>query len=313
MEKPRRSTRLADPPPRPRSDPRALLALAAVQLCFGTFPVFGKLALREVSPLVLASFRALFGAAFLTLAARIWTPEEPRMTRRDRGILILLSLLGVAANQTLFITGLSLSTATNATLLVATIPVFTLLLGAVTRLETPPPARLLGVPVALAGVLLLLDLTHLDFGSKTLLGNVLITANSAFYALYLLAARGILARRPALSVIAAVFRWGALPILLMATPDLLRFRPARVSTQGWLSIAAVVVFATVLAYSLNAWGLARTDAATAAIFVYLQPLIAGALAFFVLGERPSSRTFAAAGLIFVGVALAVRPVRRGAG
>lgn len=299
---------MADPARR-RSDGRALLALAVVQVCFGTFPVFGKIAMREVSPFVLASVRAVLGALFLTMAARLFTPEEPRMTWKDRRSLILLSILGVAANQMLFIKGLSLSTATNATLLVSTIPVFTLLFGAWSGLEKPPRARLLGVPVALAGVLLLLDLERLDFGSATFLGNLLITANSASYALYLLGARAVLARRPALSVTASVFRWGAIPVLLVAIPDLVHFRPAAVSPAGWWAIGAVVLFATVIAYSLNAWGLARTDAATAAIFVYLQPLIAGTLAYFALDERPSPRTFVAAALIFGGVALAVRPVR----
>lgn len=291
----------------PRRDPRALLALAFVQVCFGIFPVFGKIAMREVPPLVLASFRAVLGAAVLTLAARLSTEEEPRLTAADRRKLIVLSLLGVAANQTLFISGLSITTATNATLLVATIPVFTLLFGTLSRKEPASPARLLGVPVALSGVVLLLDLGRLDFRGATFAGDLMIAANSASYALYLLAAREILARRSALSVIASVFRWGAIPVLLLALPDLLRFHPSQVSRDAWLSVAAVVVFSTVLAYTLNAWGLARTDAATAAVFVYLQPLIAGTLAFFLLGETPSSRTFAAAGLIFAGVALAVLP------
>jgi hypothetical protein len=43
-------------------DGRAIAALLAVQVCFGTFPVFGKLALAETPPMVLAAMRARMGA-----------------------------------------------------------------------------------------------------------------------------------------------------------------------------------------------------------------------------------------------------------
>lgn len=298
---------MTDAPParRPR-DLRPYLALLAVQLCFGSFPIFGKLALSEMEPLVLAAFRAVAGAAALTLLARILDPGGT-FAARDRLTLAVLSFFGIIANQVLFVLGLSRTTATNATLLTAMVPVLTVGVAAVLAGERPPARRLLGIPVALAGLLWLLDVRRLDFGDRTLTGNALILANALCFSVFLVLSRDILRRHSAIRVTAAVFRYAALPVLLLAAPDLARFRPAGLSGRAWTGIAGAVVLATVVAYALNAWALARTGAGTTSMFIYVQPLVAMTLANVVLGETPSPRTAAAAAFIFAGIALATWP------
>jgi drug/metabolite transporter (DMT)-like permease len=297
---------------RPR-DARPYLALLAVQLCFGSFPVFGKLALAETAPLVLAAFRAVAGAAAMTLLARILDPGGT-FDAKDRRRLVLLSFFGIVANQVLFIFGLSKTTATNATLLTAMTPILTLGVASFLSEQRLPLRRILGIPVALAGLLWLLDLSRLDFGDRTFLGNTLILANALSYSVFLVLARDILRRHSAVRVTGAIFRYAALPIVLVALPDLLRFRPATLTGRAWAGIAGTVVLATIVSYSLNAWALARTGAATTAMFIYVQPLVAMTLARVVLGESPSPRTAVAAALIFAGIALATwpggRPSRR---
>ena len=291
-----------------RRDPRAFLALLVVQLCFGSFPIFGKLALAETAPLVLAAFRAVAGAAVLTLLARILDPGGT-FDAKDRRTLIVLSFFGIVANQILYVFGLSKTTATNATLLTAMTPILTLAVAAILARQRPSPRRLLGIPVALAGLLWLLDVSRLDFDNRTFLGNTLILANALSYSIFLVLARRILTRHSAVRVTAAIFRYAALPVVLVALPDLLRFHPAALSATAWTGIAGSVILATVVSYSLNAWALARTSPATTAMFIYVQPLVAMTLAKFVLGESPSPRTAAAAVLIFAGIALATWPAR----
>jgi drug/metabolite transporter (DMT)-like permease len=286
------------------------LALIAVQLCFGSFPVFGKLALAEVPPLVLASFRAVAGAAALTLLARWLDPGGGTFDAKDRRTLAVLAFFGIVANQVLFIVGLSKTTATNATLLTAMTPILTLVVAALLSGQRPAPRRLLGIPVALAGLLWLLDVRRLDFGDRTSLGNALIFANACSYSVFLVLSRDILRRHSAVRVTAAIFRYAALPILLVALPDLVRFRPGALSARAWMGVAGTVVLATIVSYALNAWALARTGAATAAMFIYVQPLVAMTLANLVLGESPSPRTAASAVLIFAGIALATWPAGR---
>ena len=292
-------------------DGRAVLALLAVQVCYATFPVLGKIAMREIPPFVVAAFRVVSGAAFLTVVARLLAPA-PKFDRRDRWTLAGVSMLGIVANQTLFVNGLARTTATNTTLLTTTIPVFTLLLAVLFRVEKASLRPFLGVPLALAGVLLLLDLRRVHLGTATLTGDLLIAVNSICYAGFLVAWRGILTRHPAITVTAAVFRWGAAPVLLLALPDALKFRPSEVHAGPWAALAGVILLSTLLAYSLTAWALARTMPSTAAVFAYVQPLLAISLAFLVLGERPGPRTGVAAMLIFAGVGLTTIPRRTAA-
>src|SRR5512143_326348 len=131
--------------------------------------------------MTIAACRVVFGSLFLAGAARALARGEPPPSWKDRGTIAVLSLLGIVLNQLFYITGLSLTTAANVALLVCTIPVFTLLFGMVLGRERPGLRRAAGIPVALAGALLLLTLRHLDFHDKTFIGNGLIVLNSLFY------------------------------------------------------------------------------------------------------------------------------------
>lgn len=267
--------------------------------------------MRELTPFTLAAVRGVFGALLLSLAARAFSGPAPRQTPGERIEIAFLALFGIVANQVLFISGLHRTTATHATLLVATVPVFTIVIGLLMRRERPSARRLFGIPIAFGGVVFLLGTAGLQFGSTTLVGDLLVTLNSAAYAFFLVRARDVLARRSALSFVAQVFRYGAIPIVLIALPDLVRLRPAELSGEALAAASGVVLLGTVGAYALNAWALARTGASTTAFFIYIQPLFAGVLAYFVLGETPSPRLFGAAALIFTGVAFAIWPSRSG--
>jgi len=293
-----------------KDDLRAITALVLVQVFFGAFSVVGKIALREMTPFVLASFRAIFGALLLGLLARALAPPEPPPTWRDRRDIALLALFGIVGNQLLFMSGLARTTAVHATLLGVTIPLFTLGLSLGLRRERADIRKALGLALALAGVLLLLDVRGGRMAGGSLAGDLLVLLNCASYSVFLVLARDVLARRSALSVIASAFRYGAVPILLVGASDLASFRPAGLSRSAWVALAFIVVFATVGSYLLNAWALSRTSPSTTALFIYLQPLVAALLAHAFLGERISSVTLVAAGLIFAGLALPALSARR---
>jgi drug/metabolite transporter (DMT)-like permease len=74
----------------------------------------------------------------------------------------------------------------------------------------------------------------------------------------------------------------------------------------WVAVIYIILVPTVGCYYLNSWALARVPPSTVAVYIYLQPLIAFALAPTLLGERLSWRVIGAAALVFAGVILVTR-------
>jgi drug/metabolite transporter (DMT)-like permease len=288
----------------PRSEPRRWeihLALAGAQVGFALFPILGKLALGSIPPLLFAALRV--GAAALLLEGiRRLQGAEP-IAASDRPKIFLYALLGVSFNQVLFIFGLFLTTAINTTILTTTIPVFTLAAAVLLGRERLTARPAVGLVLAGLGALALLNAQRFDWSSDAFRGDVLLLANCTSYSFYLVLSRPALARYRVVTFTAAVFRYGAVLIALLAIPEILRFHPGRVPALAWACLAGVVVFCTVIPYLLNSWALARTHASRVAFYVFLQPLISTVLAIAILGEALTAKTVVAALLIFAGLAV----------
>lgn len=279
-------------------------ALACAQAGFSLFPVFGKLALSTIPPLVLAALRVTSAALLLEFIRRMAAPAEV-LHPSDRNRVLLYALLGVSFNQVLFILGLSMTTAINTTILTSTIPVFTLLVAVVLGREAMTARAVAGVALSGAGALVLLNIESFDWHSQYMRGDLLLLANCLSYSFYLVLSRPILVRYRVLTIVSGVFSYGALPIVFAAWPALLRFTPSRVTAVSWASLGAVVAFCTVLPYLLNSWALARTHASRVAFYIFLQPLLASALAIGILKETLTLRTVVAGVLILAGLAISI--------
>ncbi|MBD0371511.1 MAG: DMT family transporter [Pyrinomonadaceae bacterium] len=285
------------------------VALFMVQVMFGTWPIFGKIALRALPPTALVALRVTGAAVAFLILQRIMGSVRV-VGRKDFARLTLYSILGVALNQFLFVKGLSYTTVVNATILGTTIPIFALLVCLFLGLDRVSLRRILGIILAAAGVIYLVDPMRADFSANTTLGNLLIIANSLSYGAYIAISKDMLKRYGALAVITWIFVIGTfftLPagVWSLAASDSV----SRAGAYIWLAVLYIILVPTVGAYYLNAWALARVAPSTVAVYIYLQPLIAFILAPLLLQEPLNSRTWIAALLIFSGVAIVSRRTR----
>ncbi len=289
------------PPPPDSYKPH--LALVAVQLFFGTWPIIGKLVLRVLPSTGLVAFR-IVGAAIAFVILRRIVGGSLRIPRRsDYARLALYSLLGVVLNQFLYVKGLALSTAINATILGTTIPIATLLVSLLLGYERASARVLFGMAIAAAGVLYLVNPLHADLSHDKIIGNLLLVLNTFAFGAYIAISQDMIKRYGALTVITWVFIFASLAALPIGSYQLASTPLSHLGAHVWLAVAYIILVPTVGAYYLNAWALGRVAPSIVAIYIYLQPLIAFALAPLVLGEQVSSRTGIAALLIFAGVAL----------
>jgi drug/metabolite transporter (DMT)-like permease len=206
----------------------------------------------------------------------------------------------------LFVKGLSLTTAINSTLLSTTIPVSTLLVGVALGTDRVTWQRVLGIVLAAFGVLYLIGPGRAQFSSATRAGDLLIVSNSLCYGAYIAVSKDLVKRYNALTVITWIFIIGCVATIPAGAISMAHTPLRSVPWSVWLAILYVILLPTAGAYYLNAWALARVPPSTVAVYIYLQPLIAFALAPLILGESLSSHVVIASLLIFAGVAVVTR-------
>ncbi len=278
------------------------VALVAVQIMFGTWPIFGKVALRSMSSTSLVCFR-IFGAALIFSMLQRRVGGLRQVPKRVLAWLFLSSLLGVALNQFIFVKGLSLTTAINATLFITTIPVFTLVASIALGYDKASLRHFLGIGLAAAGVIYLVDPWHADFSAQTTRGNLLLIASSLCYGAYIAVSRNLFRRYGALNVITWIFQLAALVALPVSIYQWSAGGSGGPSIGLMLAVAYIILVPTVGAYYLNSWAITRVSPSVVAVYIYLQPLLAFGLAPLILGESWNRRTILACALIFAGVAV----------
>ena len=220
---------------------------------------------------------------------------------KDYWRLFVLSFFGVSLNQILFISGLSMTKASNSSLLAVTIPIFALTVGAILGVERLRFLKIVGIFVAAVGVILLLDPSKASFSSETTLGDMLIICNSLSYGIYVATSKETITRNGAIKSMTWLFIFAALLCVPLGAFSMSSVDFSAVTPLIWLLVLHIAIVSTALPYILNAWALARVNPSTVAVYVYLQPIIGFMLAVIFLGEEVSILTVLAAILIFAGV------------
>jgi drug/metabolite transporter (DMT)-like permease len=288
----------------------ALAALLAGAAGIAFAPIFVKIS--EVGPVATAFWRVLLALPILLA----WMEIEGRRSGkpgRPSGLRELLALftsgLFLGSTFALWHLSLGLTSVANSTLLVNLAPVF-VALGAWLFLGQRFGATfLVGMAMALGGAALLVAGGPSRLGGGEMAGDGLAALAAVFYAGYFLSVSGLRPRFPT----AAVMAYGApaacaalLPVALLSGEGLLT-----ASWQGWALLLAVALVSQVLGQSLVAYALAGLPAAFSSVALLLQPTIAAALAWAILGEALGPWQAAGGAVVLASVVLARSGSRRG--
>lgn len=281
------------------------LALIPAQLLFGSLPVIGKIVLAVLPPMALVGIRVAITAAILFIIqafrGRIWLIEKSDYWR-----FAALSLFGVVFNQLFFIGGLSLTTASNTSLLAVMIPVFALAVGSIAGFERLTAVKIIGIVFAAVGVIILIDPRKASFSSQTTVGDIFIIINCLAYGIYVATSKGAITRNGTFRSMMWVFIFASIICIPLGAFSLSTIDLAAIDTNIWLISVYIAIGATAAPYLLNAWALSKVNPSTVAVFVYLQPLIGFGLAVMFLGENINLTFIISAALIFAGVFLVTK-------
>jgi drug/metabolite transporter (DMT)-like permease len=281
------------------------VVLVLVQVMFASMAIAGKLVLPEIPPRGLVVIRVSAAFTIMILAYMITGRGKVR-SGRDWVMLAIVGLLGVTANQNMFLMGLERTTAINASILVTTVPIFTVLYSVLSRQESASASKIGGIALAGLGVVYLIGPDRVSLAPNLALGNGLVVMAMACYAGFLVLSKPLLRRYDTLTVIVWAMFFGLLGTLPVGLATLSRVSPTEVPIGIWAVVGYIILVPTIGAFFLSAWALKRSSSQLVAAYIYLQPLVTASIAPAILeGERITSRMMVAGLAIFAGLGLVI--------
>lgn len=264
-----------------------------------------KIALREMSPAGFNGVRLVLTAVvFLALLA--FSGEGFRLGKGDLWKLALIGMAGNGFYQVLFINGLSLTTASNTSFILAISPALVAVLGVLFRIEKIHWAAWLGIFVSLAGLYLVIGNGggSLRFSGEGFRGDLMIFFGTILWSLYTVFSKDFLDRISPLKFAAVTVFFGALTYLPFSVGAIIRIPWSRVSAASWAGLAFSSVFSLVLGYLVWYTSVRRVGNARTAVYSNLTPLFTALFAYLFLGESLGLRKIIGGIVILAGVYLA---------
>jgi drug/metabolite transporter (DMT)-like permease len=213
---------------------------------------------------------------FFILKTRI----SEKIDKKDWIKLALAGLFGVAINQLLFFNGLNLTSPINASIIMTSNPIMVLIISSVLLGDKITTSKLIGIIIGGAGaVLLLISTKGQSSGHASFEGDLMIFINAMSYAIYLVIAKPLLKKYNPITVITWVFFFGWIFVTPFGIFQATQVNWATMPVNIIWGVIYVVIFTTFLVYLLNVYALKIVSPAVASTYIYLQPVMAGLLAY----------------------------------
>src|SRR3990170_4769867 len=273
----------------------------------GNFSV-SKFAMNQIPPLSFSGLRFAFASALLLLIARRMGAMA-QLPRRTFWGLVGLGIVGNTFYQTAFMTGLSITSATNSAMIVASLPVVVAMLGTWLGVERASPIMWLGVVLGTAGVTLVVTSRGLHFHPGAVRGDLLVLLATLCWSFYTVGVRQVGRGVNPLQITAITTAAGTPGLVLLGAPGLVREDWAWVTAQTWGALGYAALFSLVFAYVLYNRAVQGIGSGRTAIYNCITPLVAMLIAWLTLGEVPTGWQFAGVVLVITGVLVSVASAR----
>lgn len=302
-----------------RPDPAAAAAppwwaygfLALSMALVGSYVGLSKL-LVAVFPVFLLAWLRFGIAAVAMLGWLRRAPGEARLSPRDRRLLFWESFLGNFLFSLCMLSGVALTSAVAAGVIMAAIPAAVALLSRFALGERIGGRTAAGIVCAMAGIALL-SIAHGDVDGGTAdtasawIGNALLLGAVVCEACYVVIGKQLTGSVSARRISALVNLWGFALVTPMGAWMALSFDFRAVTVGLWALLVFYAVAASIVTVWLWMTGLKHVPAASAGVFSVMLPISAAAIGVLVLGEPFGSLHAIAFALAVTGLLLASWP------
>lgn len=233
------------------------------------------------------------------------TADKRKIEKRDVVRFLLCALSALAANQMLFMKGVSLTLPIHASLLLLITPILITFIAAWVLKEMITLPRLIGLFLGVAGAcILVLSGSVTNQANDILTGDLLIIISTVLYTFYFILVKPLMQKYSTMDVMRWVFTFGFIMILPLGWNEFIVIPWRNYGLNEYLLLFMIVVPGTFLAYIFNAYGIKKLSASTAGAYIYSQPVFSVVIATLFLNESLELYKIIAGVVIFTGVYIA---------
>lgn len=248
------------------------------------FP-FIKIGLTELSPVNLTIMRLFTVCAIFLLFILIAPKKFSKLHKKDIIPLFLLGFLGIVVYHLGLNYGEQYMSASAASLIIATIPIFMVIFATLFLKEKITKKIAIGILLSLSGVMIisLVGTAGNPFEITYLTAAFAVFVAALVGAGYTIAGKKLLKRYSALSLTVYVFLFGCLGLLPFVSSSLVT-QAAAMTLKGWGAVLFLAVLPTVIGYILWYVALEIKTASEISVFLYFIPVLSTIVSYFMFQE-----------------------------
>jgi drug/metabolite transporter (DMT)-like permease len=281
---------------------RAIGLAVGAALLWSSSYVVTKIGVNDIPPITFAAIRFAIAALVVLLLAGL-TRRLEKITLRDCLTLGLGGVLGITAYFSLQNLGVARTSASEATLLVASFPVITLLLESLFFKRRIAWVRYAGVAIAILGVFLVIRYTGVSSPDR-LVGDLCLLGTGLAWALYNFVTKDTVQHYSTFTVVFWQTLFGTAGLLPLALIERAAWQP--VGITGLLSAVYLGIFCSVAAFFLYGAGLKDLDPGSMVSLMNLVPVFGLVLAVVGLKETLYPVQILGGAIVIAGVVMSVR-------
>lgn len=284
-----------------------LFALLSTMILWGLSFIGIKIALQSFSPIIYMFLR--FSLASLILFFILMIRGFPVLDKATHCKLFLTGLFEPGLYYYFETLGLTRTSASKASIILATVPIMVMILARIFLQEPIHKRSLFAIVMSVSGIcVLILGQSNMAELHTSIIGDMLILGAALSAALYMVCARSLGAQLSSLVITSYQMFYGTLLFLPLFIYKYPTHSWGTVTSESFAALIFLVLFCSVAAYFLYNYALTQISASRAAVFLNGVPLVTAISAALVLGERLTSLQISGGLMIIAAVFIANLPL-----
>lgn len=277
----------------------SLLAIIFTAILWGLSFLSIKITVMVIPPMSLALARFIIASIVLLIIIKVAEPAT-RLARQDVPMMALAGIIGVSAYFYFENNGVKLTTASSASLIIATIPVLALLGEAIIFGAKLSLTKMISVLISIVGVYLIVGFNQQD--QSSLKGDLLMFGAALSWVVYSVVTRPLGQKYSQLAIVTYQTLFGTAALIPFSILEYEQWQP--VSSLVILNVLFLGLFCSALGYYLYVYAMGNLGISTVSLFINLIPVVAVAGAYFFLQEPVTTQQIVGGMIIILAVYLA---------